>query len=68
LRKRLEQVPVSAGKISHTWDSLFQPDERMQKRQAAIELALIEHSRLVNAAKKLVRSRRKKGGAQSSRD
>jgi len=68
LLNHLERVPVSGGKIVLNWDELFQPKERMQKRQAAIELALIEHSRLVNATKKLMKSRRKKGGFPSSHD
>ena len=68
LKRRLEQVPVTGGKVTTRWKDLFQPDERTQKRLALIELALLEHSRLVHASKKLIKSRRRKGAPPANRD
>ncbi len=48
LRTALESGPAR-GKITLTWEQLFRPDEAMQKRLALVELALLEHRRLVHA-------------------
>lgn len=63
LTDQLSQVHIDGGAIKIQWDSLFIPDERMQKRLALIELALLEHSRLVNTGKKLLKSKRSKRSA-----
>lgn len=58
LRHRLDQVPIKGGTITMQWDNLFRSDEQMQKRLALIELALLEHNRLVRASKKLFKPKR----------
>lgn len=60
LKNKLDAIPVQTGKLEIHWDELFDPDEKLQKRLFLIELALLEHSRLVNAAKKQLKPKRKK--------
>lgn len=60
LREQLAQIKVEHGNFRYRWDSLFSHDEKSQKRMALIELALLEHSRLVHTGKKLFRARKSK--------
>lgn len=45
LQRRLAAVPCRSGKVSLTWDQLFEPDEAFQKRLKYAELALLEERR-----------------------
>lgn len=57
LRHKLNQVDVVNGSITVTWEQLFRPTEEMQRRLALIELALIEHRRIVRTIKQVLHLR-----------
>ncbi len=52
LRSQIEAVPCQTGKIEFTWQQLFEPDETFQKRLTLIELALLEHRRIVHTIRR----------------
>ena len=49
LRAALEAIPCDEGRLEYTWEQIFHPDEAMQKRLLLVELAVLEHRRLVHA-------------------
>lgn len=59
LRETLRQIPCDKGKVEYTWQEIFQPDEAMQKRLVLVELAVLEHRRLVHAWQRWRKNKRK---------
>jgi hypothetical protein len=53
LRCKIDSILCGRGEVEVTWQQLFEPDEVLQKRLWLIELALLEHQRLVHAWQKL---------------
>lgn len=49
LEARLQAVPCAGGKISISWQQIVEPDPAFQRRLYLVELALLEHRRLVHA-------------------
>ncbi len=52
----LAMVPCKGGKIDVTWQQIVEPDEDLRKRLVYVELALLEHRRLVHASRRWKRS------------
>jgi hypothetical protein len=48
LKAKLMPVPCKQGKISFRWRQVVEPDPTFQKRAYLVELALLEHRRLVH--------------------
>jgi hypothetical protein len=51
LESRLKAVPCDEGNVAHTWQQVMHPDEALRRRLIAVELALLEHRRLVHKVK-----------------
>ncbi|GAB4532310.1 MAG: hypothetical protein Fur0018_20860 [Anaerolineales bacterium] len=60
LRAALESIPCTEGRLEVTWEQIFQPDEAMQKRLALVELAVLEHRRLVHTWQRWREKRRRR--------
>ena len=52
LRSQIEKIPSTQGKIEVTWQQRFKPDAALQQRLYLIELALLEHRRIVHTWQK----------------
>jgi len=52
IRGQISRTPCKGGKVEVTWQELFSPDQAFQKRLYLIELALLEHRRLVHTWQK----------------
>jgi hypothetical protein len=52
LEAKLTAVSPSPASTHYTWQQLMYPDDRQQKRQQAIEFALLQHRRLAHYLKK----------------
>lgn len=52
LRSLVENTPCKNGSVEVTWQQLFTPDNALKKRLYLIEMALLEHRRLVHAWQK----------------
>lgn len=57
IEARLTAVPCTGGRVKTTWQQIVEPDEALQKRLVFVELALLEHRRLIHAARRWRRSR-----------
>jgi hypothetical protein len=53
IKTQIDAISPSRGKIEYTWQALFEPDAAFQERLYLIELARLEHRRLVHAWHKL---------------
>lgn len=51
LETRLEAVPCKEETAMYTWQQVIHPDEVLRRRMVAVELALLEHRRLVHTVK-----------------
>jgi hypothetical protein len=58
LQEQLTATKSQGGKISYTWQELFQPDNDLQNRLKIIELALLEHRRIVHTIKRIFPSKK----------
>lgn len=56
LEARLQAVPCAGGKIEVPWRQVVEPDRAFQKRMVLLELALLEHRRLVHRLRRWKRS------------
>jgi hypothetical protein len=52
LEAALQAVPSTEGKIKVRWHQVVNPEPRLKKRLVSIELALLEHRRLVHALRR----------------
>lgn len=62
LQAQLDAVSCAAQPPAVTWDAIFGPDPALSRRQVYVELALLEHRRLVYALRGLWRRLRPGGG------
>ena len=53
IKMKIENLSPTKGKIEYTWESLLYPDPAFKKRLYLLELALLEHRRLVHSLRKL---------------
>lgn len=57
LAASLRDIPCKAGRIVFSWKQVVQPDPALQKRLVFVELALLEHRRLVHQVRRWMRAR-----------
>jgi hypothetical protein len=57
LESRLNQVPCTQGRLEVPWQQIVEPDPAFRKRIYYVELALLEHRRMVHGLKRWRRAR-----------
>lgn len=57
LKDTLQSVPCEGGSLSVTWQELFEPNSALKDRLYLVELAMLEHRRLVYWLKKMLGGR-----------